>query len=77
MRHSRGHLIAILRQTEMWSHSSDSTSLRIVEDLPLVRGIDVCHETVRYWWSKFGLLFANQISKKQILRYVEELAAAG
>ena len=24
-------------------------SLRNVEDLPFERGIDVCHETVRFW----------------------------
>ena len=25
-------------------------SLRNVEDLLSERGIDICHETVRYWW---------------------------
>jgi transposase-like protein len=25
-------------------------SLRNVENLPFERGIDVCHETVRFWW---------------------------
>jgi len=29
-------------------------SLRNVEDLLHERGIDICHETVRYWWNKFG-----------------------
>ena len=33
-------------------------SLRQVEDLLLERGIDICHETVRYWWNRFGPLFA-------------------
>ena len=32
-------------------------SLRHVEDLLHDRGIDVSHETVRYWWNKFGLIF--------------------
>ena len=27
-------------------------SLRQVEDLLVERGIDVCHETVRYWWNR-------------------------
>ena len=27
-------------------------SLRQVEDLLLERGIDVCHETVRFWWHR-------------------------
>ena len=34
-------------------------SLRQVEDLLFERGIDICHETVRYWWNRFGPLFAK------------------
>lgn len=30
-------------------------SLRNVEELLHKRGIDTCHETVRYWWDRFGL----------------------
>jgi len=41
-------------------------SLRNVEDLLHERGIDICHETVRYWWNKFGPLFAGEISKKRM-----------
>ena len=29
-------------------------SLRNVEDLLFERGIDLCHETVRHWWNRFG-----------------------
>ena len=29
-------------------------SLRNVQDLLAERGIDVSHETVRYWWNRFG-----------------------
>jgi transposase-like protein len=29
-------------------------SLRQVEDLLFDRGIDICHETVRFWWNRFG-----------------------
>ena len=29
-------------------------SLRNVEDLLHERGIDICHETVRLWWNRFG-----------------------
>ena len=36
-------------------------SLRNVEDLLFERGIDICHETVRYWWNRFGPLFAADI----------------
>jgi putative transposase len=27
-------------------------SLRQVEDLLFERGIDICHETVRFWWNR-------------------------
>ena len=27
-------------------------SLRQVEDILFERGIDICHETVRFWWSR-------------------------
>ena len=36
-------------------------SLRNVEDLLHERGIDVSHETVRFWWSRFGPMFAAEI----------------
>ncbi|WP_373087364.1 IS6 family transposase [Sneathiella sp.] len=41
-------------------------SLRNVEDLLYERGIDICHETVRYWWNRFGPLFAREIRKKRL-----------
>jgi putative transposase len=41
-------------------------SLRQVEDLLFERGIDICHETVRYWWSRFGPMFAAEIRKHRI-----------
>ena len=34
-------------------------SLRQVEDLLAERGIDICHETVRLWWNRFGPMFAG------------------
>ncbi|MFN3233632.1 MAG: IS6 family transposase [Alphaproteobacteria bacterium] len=40
-------------------------SLRQVEDLLHERGIDVCHATVRFWWNRFGPLFASEIRKKR------------
>jgi putative transposase len=33
-------------------------SLRNVEDLLHERGIDISHETVRWWWNRFGPMFA-------------------
>ena len=32
-------------------------SLRQVEDILFERGIDISHETVRYWWNRFGPMF--------------------
>jgi putative transposase len=43
-------------------------SLRNVEDLLFERGIDVCHETVRLWWNRFGPLFAGDIRRQRISR---------
>ena len=44
-------------------------SLRQVEDLLSERGIDICHETVRYWWNRFGPLFAAEIRKRRVQRH--------
>jgi transposase-like protein len=38
-------------------------SLRQVEDLLFERGIDICHETVRLWWSRFGPIFCRDQTK--------------
>lgn len=43
-------------------------SLRNVEDIPFERGIDICHETVRFWWNRFGLMFAADIKRLLISR---------
>jgi putative transposase len=43
-------------------------SLRNVEDLLHERGIDVSHETIRFWWNRFGPLFAAEIRRKRVDR---------
>ena len=43
-------------------------SLRNVEDLLFERGVDICHETVRMWWNRFGPLFASDIKRQRIIR---------
>lgn len=43
-----------------------SLSLRNVEDLLHERGIDVSHETIRFWWHRFGPMFASEIRKRRI-----------
>ena len=40
-------------------------SLRNVEDILHERGIDICHETVRYWWNKLGPIVAKELKKKR------------
>ncbi len=41
-------------------------SLGNVEDLLHKRGIDINHETVRFWMNRFGPLFAAEIRKKRV-----------
>ena len=43
-------------------------SLRNVEDLFFERGIDLCHETVRMWWNRFGPMFAADIRRQRVSR---------
>ncbi len=43
-------------------------SLRNVEDIMHERGIDICHETVRFWWNRFGPMFAAEIRCKRVDR---------
>lgn len=43
-----------------------SLSLRNVEDLPFERGIDICHETMRLWWNRFGSMFAAEIRRRRV-----------
>ena len=41
-------------------------SLRQVEDLLFDRGIDICHETLRFWWNRFGPMLAAKIRKYRL-----------
>ena len=40
-------------------------SLRNIEDILHERGIDISYETVRFWWNRFGPIFAREIKKKR------------
>jgi putative transposase len=40
-------------------------SPRNVEDLLAERRIDISHETVRFWWNRFGRMFAAEIRKRR------------
>ena len=37
-----------------------------MEDLLHERGIDICHEIVRFWWNRFGPLFSGDIRKRRL-----------
>jgi putative transposase len=41
-------------------------SLRTIEDLLHERGIDITHETVRFWWNRFGTIFAAEIRRRRV-----------
>jgi putative transposase len=41
-------------------------SLRNVEDLLFKQGIDISYETVRFWWNRFGPVFAAEIRRKRV-----------
>ena len=43
-------------------------SLRNVEDLLHEGSIDLSHETVRFWWTRFGPMFAAEIRRKRVNR---------
>jgi transposase-like protein len=41
-------------------------SLRNVEDFLSERRIGSCHKTVRFWWNRFGPIFAADIRRKSV-----------
>jgi putative transposase len=41
-------------------------SLRNVEDHLHERGIDISHQTLRFWWNRFGPMFAAEIQRNRI-----------
>ncbi len=43
-------------------------SLRNVEDLLHERAIEISHETVRFWWNRFGPMFAAEIRRRRVDR---------
>jgi putative transposase len=46
-------------------------SLRNVEDMLHERGIEVSHESVRFWWNRFGPIFAAEIRQRRIARMLQ------
>ena len=46
-----------------------SLSLRNVEDLLHERGVEISHESVRFWWNRFGPMFASDIRRKRVQNF--------
>ena len=42
--------------------------MRNVEDLLHERGIEISHETVWFWWNRFGPMFAAEIRRRRVER---------
>ncbi|KAF0228215.1 MAG: IS91-family [Beijerinckiaceae bacterium] len=55
----------IIRQAGMM-YVLHPLSLRKVEDLLHERGIDITHETVRFWRNRFGSIFAAEIRRARV-----------
>jgi putative transposase len=55
----------IIRLTVMM-HVRFPLSLRNVEDVLHERGIDISHKSVRFWWNRFGPIFAAEIPKRRV-----------
>ncbi len=47
-------------------HIRYSLSLQEVDYILFERGIDISHETVRFWWNRFGPMFASEIRKRRV-----------
>ena len=45
-------------------------SLRNFKDLLHERGIDVSHETIRFWWNRFGPMFASEIRRRRVQQFL-------
>ncbi len=48
----------------VWLYFRFPLSLRMVEEMLAMRGIDVTHETIRQWAEKFGRQFAADIRRR-------------
>ena len=49
-------------------HGRFPLTLRNAEDLLHERGIDVNHENIRFWWNRFGPMFAVEVRRKRVNR---------
>ena len=65
-----GHLASaeIVELNPTLSHAQGADGIYVFNypSLLFERGIDICHETVRYWWNRFGPMFAAAIRKRRL-----------
>ena len=66
LKNAHNSLRPALRQRLKATSGFGLLPLRNVEDLLHERGIDVSHEAVRFWWHKFGPMFAAEIRKRRL-----------
>src|SRR5215210_4933588 len=64
-RYARHRFPAEVISHAVWLYFRFPLSLRMVEEMLAARGIEVSHETVRQWATKFGQSFANQIRRRR------------
>ncbi len=57
---------AVIRFAVMM-HIRYPLSLRQVEDLLFERGIDICYETVRYWWNVRHLVVSAAFNRARVI----------
>jgi len=43
-------------------------SLRNIDDLLFERGIDICNEMLRLWWTRLSPMFAAEVRRKRVRR---------
>jgi len=58
----------VIRLTVMM-HVRYPLSLRQVEDSLFERDIDICHETIRFCWNRFGPMFANSSTSSKLVSF--------
>ena len=63
-RYARHRFPAEVISHAVWLYFRFPLSLRMVEEMLAARGIEVSHETVRQWATKFGESFAKQIRRR-------------
>jgi len=52
-------------RTAVLLHIRLPPSRRQVGDLRHERGMGISHETVRFWWNRFGPVFASELRTEQ------------